>query len=39
MEVTSSFNLSTAYKADFSVNAFRAKINATNINSTFLVDT
>lgn len=39
VEVTSSFNLSTAYKADFSVNAFRAKINATNINSTFLVDT
>lgn len=39
VEVTSTFNLSTAYKADFSINAFRAKINATNINSTFSVDT
>jgi outer membrane receptor protein involved in Fe transport len=39
VEVTSSFNLSTTYKADFSVNAFRAKINASNINSAYLVDT
>ena len=39
IELTSSFNVSKAYKADLSLNAFRAKIDATNVNANYLVDT
>jgi outer membrane receptor protein involved in Fe transport len=39
IELTSSFNVSKAYKADLSLNAFRAKIDATNVDANYLVDT
>jgi outer membrane receptor protein involved in Fe transport len=39
VELTSSFNVSKNYKADLSFNGFRAKIDASNINSAYLVDT
>ena len=38
VELTSSFNVSKAYKADLSFNGFRSIIDASNINSTYLVD-
>ena len=39
IELTSSFNVSKAYKADLSFNGFRAIIDASNINANYLVDT
>jgi outer membrane receptor protein involved in Fe transport len=39
VEVTSSMNLAKAYKADLSLNAFRAITDATNINAAYQSDT
>ena len=39
LEVTSSFNLTKAYKADLSLNAFRAITDATNVNANYKSDT
>ncbi len=39
LELTSSFNVSKSYKADVSFNAFRAKIDARNVDANFFVDT
>ncbi len=39
LEITSSLNLTKAYKADLSLNAFRAITDATNINARFQSDT
>ena len=39
LEVTSSMNLSKAYKADLSLNAFRAITDATNVNANYKSDT
>jgi outer membrane receptor protein involved in Fe transport len=39
LEVTSSLNLTKAYKADLSLNAFRAITDATNVNANYKSDT
>ncbi|MEY3645856.1 MAG: hypothetical protein RL127_564 [Bacteroidota bacterium] len=39
LEVTSSMNLAKAYKADLSLNAFRAITDATNVNANYKSDT
>jgi ferric enterobactin receptor len=39
LEVTSSLNLAKAYKADISLNAFRAITDATNVNAAYQSDT